>query len=125
VTPELQAQIDTAIAALPAAHQQAPYKGEITDSKEAALQRLQDWAFTHGFAIAIEFGSKNRVRFEYVHYKTRLETPGRLQKMTVPELRQRHRARTTSLSYTSVSKSVSVVNGALGQLASIIVTSRT
>jgi hypothetical protein len=69
VTPELQAQIDAAVAALPAAHRRAPYKGEIVDSKEAALQRLQDWAFTHGFAIAIESGSKNRVRFECVHHK--------------------------------------------------------
>ncbi len=69
VTPELQAQIDAAIATLPAAHQRAPYKGEIVDSKEAALQRLQDWAFTHGFAIAIESGSKNRVWFECVHHK--------------------------------------------------------
>ena len=69
VTPELQAQIDAATAALPAAHRRAPYKGEIVDSKEAALERLQDWAFTYGFAIAIESGSKNRVRFECVHHK--------------------------------------------------------
>jgi hypothetical protein len=69
VTPELQAQIDAAVAALPAAHRRAPYKGEIVDSKEAALQRLQDWAFTHGFAIAIESGSKNRVRFKCAHHK--------------------------------------------------------
>jgi hypothetical protein len=37
--------------------------------KEAALQQLQDWAFTHGFAIATEFASAKRVRFECVHYK--------------------------------------------------------
>jgi hypothetical protein len=42
VTPELQTQIDADVAALPAAYRRAPYKGEIVDSKEAALQRLQD-----------------------------------------------------------------------------------
>jgi hypothetical protein len=40
MTPELQAQIDAAVAALPAAYRRAPYKGEIVDSKEAALQQL-------------------------------------------------------------------------------------
>ena len=68
MTPGLQAQIDAAVAALPAAHRQAPYKGEIVDSKEAGLQRLQDWAFTHGFAIATESGTATRVRFECVHH---------------------------------------------------------
>jgi MULE transposase domain len=69
VTLELQAQIDAAIAALPAAHRQAPFKGEIVESKEAALERLQDWAFTHSFAIATESGSAKRMRFECVHHK--------------------------------------------------------
>src|SRR4030088_613074 len=69
VTPQLQAQINAAVAALPASHRTAPYKGEIVESKEAALQRLQDWAFTHGFAIATESASAKRVRFECVHHK--------------------------------------------------------
>ena len=69
VTPELRVQIDAAIAALPPAHRAAPYKGEIVESKEAALLQLQDWAFTHGFAIATESGNSKRVRFECVHHK--------------------------------------------------------
>jgi hypothetical protein len=36
VTPELLAQIAAAVAALLAAYQQAPFKGEIIDLKEAA-----------------------------------------------------------------------------------------
>ena len=73
VTPQLQAQINAAVAALPASHRTAPYKGEIVESKEAALQRLQDWAFTYGFTIATESGTADRIRFECVHHgkKTR------------------------------------------------------
>jgi hypothetical protein len=69
VTLELQAQIDAAVAALPAVHRQAPFKGEIVKSKETALQRLQDWAFIHGFAIATESDSVHRMQFVYVHHK--------------------------------------------------------
>jgi hypothetical protein len=63
VTLELQAQIDAAIAALPTAHRRVPTKGEIVESKETALLRLQDWAFTYGFALAIESSTADRVRF--------------------------------------------------------------
>lgn len=40
ITPKLQVQIDAAITALPPTHQAAPYKGEVVESKEAALLRL-------------------------------------------------------------------------------------
>lgn len=69
VTPELQAQIDAAVAALPAAHRQAPVKSEIVESKEAALEQLQNQAFTYGFAIAIESSSAKCMRFDCVHHK--------------------------------------------------------
>jgi hypothetical protein len=46
VTPELAAQIEAAIAALPAAHRLLPQEQEMVESKEAALQQLQNWAFT-------------------------------------------------------------------------------
>jgi hypothetical protein len=42
VTPVLAAQIQAATALLPAAHQAAPQEREITESKEAALLRLQN-----------------------------------------------------------------------------------
>ena len=42
VTPELAAQIDTAIASLPPAHRAAPVDSESFQSSEEALKRLQD-----------------------------------------------------------------------------------
>jgi hypothetical protein len=54
VTPELAAQIEAAIAALPPAHRLLPQEQEIVESKETALQRLQNWAFTEGFALVVE-----------------------------------------------------------------------
>jgi hypothetical protein len=46
VTPELQAQIDEAIAALPPSYRRPPLKGEIVESLDAGYAQLQDWAFT-------------------------------------------------------------------------------
>ena len=61
VTLELQAQIDAATCALPPAHILAPTECEFVVSKEAALARVQDWAFTRGFALAIESSKPYRV----------------------------------------------------------------
>ena len=46
VTPELRAQIDAAVAALPSSHCLHPTEKELSESREAALVRLQNWAFT-------------------------------------------------------------------------------
>jgi hypothetical protein len=69
VTALLQSQIDAATATLPPAHRQPPRKGEIVQSKEAALQRLQDWAFTHGFALVTESSNAERVVYQCSHHK--------------------------------------------------------
>lgn len=42
VTPELAAQINASLAALPAAHRLPPREQEIIESMEVALQQLQD-----------------------------------------------------------------------------------
>jgi hypothetical protein len=63
----LQALIDAAVAALPAAHRQPPIIGAIVKSMEAALQQLQDWAFPHRFAVAIESAKAKRVSFQCTH----------------------------------------------------------
>jgi len=73
VTLALQAQIDVAIAALPAAHRAAPIELEQAESTKAAFIRLQDWAFTKGFALVIESnkykaGVLNRVIFRCSHH---------------------------------------------------------
>src|SRR5438045_1694219 len=69
VTSGLAAQIKAAIAALPAAHRSPPKEKEIVESPEAAFVRLQDWAFTHGFALVRESTRKDRVLFECTHHK--------------------------------------------------------
>jgi hypothetical protein len=69
VTPGLTAQIEAAVAALPAAHRTPPKEKEIVESPEAALVRLQDWAFTQGFALVRESTRKDRVMFECTHHK--------------------------------------------------------
>jgi hypothetical protein len=87
VTPEPQAPITAAIAALPAAHRLLPNEKELTESKEAAFTRLQDWTFTKGFALVIEsFKSEanvvNRVVFRYTHHLKSPVTPRRPRKKT-------------------------------------------
>jgi len=42
VTPELQSQIDEAIAILPPAHRRPPLKGEIVESPASGYAQLQD-----------------------------------------------------------------------------------
>ena|SRR5438045_4994733 len=69
VTPELAAQIDTAITSLPPAHCAAPVNGESFQSSKEALKHLQDWAFTQGFAVITESGQQDCIRFQCVHHK--------------------------------------------------------
>ena len=51
VTAELAAQLARARAALPPSHCLDTQERELTESREAAFVRLQNWAFTKGFAI--------------------------------------------------------------------------
>src|SRR5436190_8332397 len=74
VTAKLAAQLAAATAALRPAHCLNPVEDEPTESKEAAFVRLQNWAFTKGFALVTESSkTKNgqviRVYFECVHHK--------------------------------------------------------
>jgi hypothetical protein len=69
VTPLLASQIQAATQALSPAHLLPPTAGESFGSPENALQRLQDWAFTQGFAMVTESCRKNRAIFECVHHK--------------------------------------------------------
>jgi Transcription factor AFT len=69
VTPLLASQIQQAIKSLPPANLILPASGESFDSPANALRRLQDWAFTQGFAVVTESTRKDRVIFECVHHK--------------------------------------------------------
>ena len=69
VTPLLASQIQQAIKSLPLANLILPAFGESFNSPANALRRLQDWAFTQGFAVVTESTWKDRVIFECVHHK--------------------------------------------------------
>jgi hypothetical protein len=74
VTPELAAQLSAAIAALPPAHRSNPRENEAFELREAAFVRLQDWAFTKGFALVTESakthnGQVVRVYLNCLHHK--------------------------------------------------------
>jgi len=69
VTPLLASQIQQATNALPPAHLITPVFGESFVTLEDALQRLQDWAFTQGFAVVTESLRKGRAIFGCIHHK--------------------------------------------------------
>jgi hypothetical protein len=71
VTPLLASQIALATKALPFAHLITPAHGESFKTPEDALQRLQDWAFTQGFAVVTESKRKGRVIFQCIHHRTK------------------------------------------------------
>ena len=74
VTAELRAQLDAAVATIPPAHRLNPVEQERFESNDAAFVRLQNWAFTKGFAFVKESAkTKNgqvvRVYLDCVHHK--------------------------------------------------------
>ena len=69
VTPLLAAQITLATKALPPAHLLTPAHGESFKTPEEAFRRLQDWAFTQGFAVVTESTRKGRVIFQCIHHR--------------------------------------------------------
>jgi hypothetical protein len=74
LTAEVSAQLAAAIVALPPAHRLDPIEREPSVSKEAAFVRLQNWAFTKGFALVTASAkSRNdhvvRVYDNYIHHK--------------------------------------------------------
>ena len=80
ITPLLAAQIKEATKIIPPAHLISPASGEAYEDREVALRRLQDWAFTQGFAVvteSVKIGRINakgvktggRVAFQCVHHR--------------------------------------------------------
>src|SRR5439155_1651246 len=69
VTPLLASQIERATRALALAHLLTPVAGESFINHEDALKRLQDWAFTQGFAVVTESVRKGRVIFQCIHHR--------------------------------------------------------
>lgn len=58
----LQVRIKTAVDALPSSHRLSSVTGEEVESLEHGKTRLQDYAFTQGFALVIESHDKKRRR---------------------------------------------------------------
>ena len=58
----LTRRIQTAIDALPPAHRLPPSDDEVVSSLEAGKLRLQDYAFTQGFALVVETNDKKHGR---------------------------------------------------------------
>ena len=67
-TPALQAQIAAATAALPQSHLSEPAEDEIVNSIDAGYLRIQNWAFTQGFAVVKESRKPTRQVLQCVHH---------------------------------------------------------
>jgi hypothetical protein len=69
VTPLLASQLQLATSTLTPAHLLTPTTGESFSDHVSALRRLQDWAFTQGFAVVTESVRKGRVIFHCIHHR--------------------------------------------------------
>jgi hypothetical protein len=69
VTSLLASQISYATKALPPVHLITPANGESFATPGDALVRLQDWAFTQGFAVVTESTRKAQVIFNCIHHR--------------------------------------------------------
>jgi hypothetical protein len=69
ITSQLQNQITRAVEALPQKHREKPTNSEVIASLEEGYLRIQDWAFTQGFAIVKESKKPSRQVFHCVHHK--------------------------------------------------------
>jgi hypothetical protein len=85
VTEQLARRIDEAFEAIPISNRLAPLQGEVFSDPDDAFQRIQDWAFTQGYAFVTASKVATRVRFDCIHHKT--ET--RNTRKTAEEDRQR------------------------------------
>lgn len=69
VTEALADEIRHSINALPIAHRAEPQDNEIVESREVGYVRLQDWAFTQGFALVKESSRPERCVLHCIHHK--------------------------------------------------------
>ena len=67
---KLARKMTRALALIPSTHKLPPRDGEVTDSKVAAHLRLQNWAFTQGFAVVLNHG-ETKAREQHVFLCTR------------------------------------------------------
>lgn len=68
ISEALASDLQRAIHALPIAHCKEPQHGETVDNQDEGYVRLQDWAFTKGFALVKESTRSNRVVLHCIHH---------------------------------------------------------
>ena len=101
-TPALQAQIDAAVAAIPSKNREKPAEDEEVESFEAGFRRIQDWAFTQGFAVAKESKKQTRLLIQCVQHRRETQNT----RKTADEDRKRTpRTQAVSCMYVSYRKS--------------------
>ena len=69
VTEALADEFRRAVNALPPAHRIEPQENELVESPDVKYVRLQDWAFTQGFALVKESSRAERWVLQCIHYK--------------------------------------------------------
>ena len=65
----LVTELQRAIHALPMTYRKEPEHGETVNDPHEGFVRLQDWAFTQGFALVKESSRPNRVVLVYIIIK--------------------------------------------------------
>jgi len=88
--PQLAAQIKAVTEALPPAHCVEPQDDEEVNSIEDGFRRLQDWAFTQGFAIVKE-SLKKRMRItQTFHCAHHGDKPRNTRKLTEEDRKRKN-----------------------------------
>ena len=80
------------------------------------FQRLQDWAFTHGFALAIESATAKGMRLECVHHKRKTKNSRKTSEETPVRVETQTKSRNRQF------ENVLAINGELVQLAFVTTT---
>lgn len=69
LTEALADEFRRAVNALPPAHRIEPQENELVESPDVGYVRLQDWAFTQGFALVKESSRPERWVLQCIHHK--------------------------------------------------------
>jgi hypothetical protein len=77
-SPDVARRIQQATSCLPQSHILLPVAGEQFQCPADALLRLQNWAFTQGFAVVTESCRENRVIFQCIHHRQKTRNTRRI-----------------------------------------------
>ena len=77
LSPQLNSIIVRAIANIPHAYREPPQAGDVIP-RDQALERLQAYAFTQGYALVTESSANNRLRLACIHHRASTRNTRRL-----------------------------------------------